>query len=86
MKTIPIETEKRPIRDWLPRKNRREVIYLTQEGQAAFAVIPLDEGDREVLAIRENKKLMAHIEELTRRALQGPRKPLAEVKKKYGIK
>ncbi|MBI3824057.1 MAG: hypothetical protein HY289_15420 [Planctomycetes bacterium] len=86
MKTIPIETERRPIKDWLPKKNRREVIYLTEDGLAAFAVVPLDEGDREVLAIRKNKKLMARIEELTRLALEGPRKSLAEVKKKYGIK
>lgn len=86
MKTISIETERRPIRDWLPKKKRREVIYLTKDGQAAFAVVPLDAGDREVLAIRSNKKLMAHIEELTRLALDGPRKSLAEVKKKYGIK
>ena len=86
MKTIPIESERRPIKDWLPKAKRREVIYLTKDGQAAFAVVPLDEGDREVLAIRKNKKLMAHIEELVRRALEGPRKSLAEVKKKYGIK
>lgn len=86
MKTVSIETERRPIKDWLPKRNRREVIYLTQGGEAAFAVVPLDETDREVLAIRKNKKLMAQIEELTRLALEGPRKSLAEIKKKYGIK
>jgi hypothetical protein len=86
MKTIPIETERRPIKDWLPKKNLREVIYLTKNGEAAYAVVPLDEGDREVLAIRKNKKLMARIEELTRLALEGPRKSLADIKKKYGIK
>jgi hypothetical protein len=86
MKRVSIETENRPIKEWLPQKQQREVIYLTKDGEAAFAVIPLDDGDREVLAIRKNKKLMAHIEELTRQALAGPRKPLAEVRKKYGIK
>ena len=84
--TVSIESEHRPIKDWLPQKKRREVIYLTKDGQAAFAVVPLDEGDREILAMRKNKKLMAHIEELTRLALEGPRKSLADVKKKYGIK
>lgn len=86
MKTISIETERRPVKDWLPKKKPREVIYLTKGGQAAFAVVPLDEGDREVLAIRNNKKLMARIEELTRLALEGPRKSLAEVRKKYESK
>ncbi len=86
MKTISIETEKRPVKEWLPRKNGREVIYLTREGEAAFALVPLDEGDREILAMRKNKKLMARLAELTRQALAGPRKSLAEIKKKYGLK
>jgi hypothetical protein len=38
-----------------------------------------------VLAIRNNKKLMAVLEDLTRRALREPRKSLAEIKKKYGL-
>ena len=87
MKKICIETEKRPVKEWLPkRKNPREVVYLTRDGQATFAIVPLDEGDQEVLAIRKNKKLMAVLDELSRRALAGPRKSLAEIKKKYGIR
>jgi hypothetical protein len=85
VKTISIETEERPLKEWLPRRNGREVIYLTRQGEAAFALVPLDEGDREVLAMRKNKKLMAHLAKLTRRALTGPRKSLAEIKKKYGL-
>lgn len=86
MKTISIETERRPIKDWLPKKKRREPIYLIEDGQAAFVLIPLDVGDREVLAMRKNKKLMAYIDKLTQLALEGRRKPLAEIKKKYGNK
>lgn len=86
MKTISIETEERPLKEWLPkRRNGREVIYLTRQGEAAFALVPLDEGDREVLAMRKNKKLMAHLASLTRRALREPRKTLAEIKNKYGL-
>jgi hypothetical protein len=86
VKTIPIETEERPLKEWLPkRKNGGEVIYLTRQGEAAFAIVPLDDGDREVLAIRKNKELMAHLAGLTRRALTGPRKTLAEIKNKYGL-
>ncbi len=86
MKKIAIENEKRPVKEWLPkRKAPGSVIYLTEGGEPRFAVIALDEGDREVLAIRNNKRLMAHLEELTRRALEGPRKTLAEIKKKYGL-
>lgn len=86
MKAISIETERRPIKEWLPKKSRRDVIYLTEDGEIAFALIPLDAGDREVFAMGRNRKLMARIEELTRRALEGPRKSLADIKKKYAIK
>ena len=56
MKTISIETEDRPVKKWLPkRKNSRDVIYLTQNGRPTIAIVPLDEGDQEVLAIRKNK-------------------------------
>jgi hypothetical protein len=86
MRSKSIEDEKRPLREWLPKSRASgAVVYLTEGGQPAFAVVPLDDGDREVLAIRNNKKLMAHLEELTRRALEGPRKTLAAVKKKYGL-
>ena len=46
---------------------------------------PWDEMDEEVLAIRRNAALMAHINMLFERARQGPRKSLAEIKAKYGI-
>jgi len=42
--------------------------------------------DEEILAMRKNPALMAHIERLFERARTGPRKSLEEIKAKYGIK
>lgn len=85
MRTVAIETEKRPLAQLLREENGSKVIVLTKRGRARYAVVPLDEGDEEVLAIRRNKKLMAYLDECEKRALREPRKTLAEVKKHLGL-
>jgi hypothetical protein len=80
MKTVAIETEQRPLAEWLPNEDSEEVVYLTREGRTRFVVVPLDEGDAEVLAIQNNQALMAQIDELVLRGRKGPSKSLAEIK------
>jgi hypothetical protein len=80
MKTIAIETEKRPLEAWLPREGSEEVVYLTREGRARFVLVPLDEGDEEVLAMQQNDRLMAHIAGCVERARNGPTKTLAQIR------
>jgi hypothetical protein len=84
MKTIAIETETRPVAEWLP-KDDDEVVYLTREGRTRFVVVPLDEGDEEVLAIRKNARLMAYIAECVERGRKGPTKTLAQIKVELGL-
>ncbi len=86
MTEVAIETERRPLAQWLPRQNSQELIYLTKKGRKRFVVVPLDEMDEEVLAMRQNTALMAHIDNLFERARNGPTKSLEEIKAKYGIK
>jgi hypothetical protein len=85
MKTIAIETETRPLAEWLPKEDSEEVVYLTEGGRTKFLVVPLDEGDEEVLAIRKNEKLMAYISECVERARKGPTKSLAQIKAELGL-
>jgi hypothetical protein len=85
VKTIAIETENRPPAEWLPREDSDEVVYLTRGGHKKFVVVPLDEGDEEVLAIQKNEKLMAYIAECMARARKGPTKPLAQIKSELGL-
>jgi len=85
MKEIAIETEARPLADWLPREDSEEVVYLTRGGQTKFVVVPIDEGDAEILAMRKNDRLLAHIAECVERARKGPTKPLAQIKAELKI-
>jgi hypothetical protein len=85
MKTIQIETETRPVAEWLPGEGAEELVYLTRAGRTRFVVVPLDEGDEEVLAIQRNPDLMAHIATLAERAHKGPTKPLAQIKSELGL-
>jgi hypothetical protein len=80
VKTIEIETETRPLAELLPAEDNEEVIYLTRGGRARFVLVPLDEGDEEVLAVRKNEKLMAHIGELVERARKGTTKSLRQLR------
>ena len=86
MKTLSIEHGMRALTKLLSQENGKSVVYLTRKGRPKFALVPLDEGDQEVLAMRENKKLMAYLDECSQRALQEPRKTLAEIKAQFGIK
>ncbi len=80
MITIAIETETRPVVEWLPKEDSDEIVYLTREGRTRFVVVPLDEGDAEVLAVQKNARLMAYIAECVERAHKGPTKTLAQIK------
>ena len=86
MSEVAIETEKRPIEEWLPSEDSGEIIYLTKGGRKRFVVVPFDDMDEEILAMRKNAPLMAYIDECFKRARKGPTKSLAEIKAKFGIK
>jgi hypothetical protein len=85
MKTIMIESETRPLAEWLPEEDSAELVYLTRAGRTRFVVVPLDEGDEEVLAIQKNAPLMARIAEHVQRARKGPTKGLSQIKSELGF-
>ena len=85
MKTIAIETENRLLIELLPEGDSEEVVYLTRGGRAKFVLIPLDEGDEEVLAMQKNAQLMAYLAECLERARKGPTKSLAQLKSELGL-
>jgi uncharacterized protein (UPF0254 family) len=60
-----------------------DVVFLTTDGLARFALVAVDEGDQEVIALRSNADFMAYLDECKLRARRGPTKSLEEIKKKY---
>jgi hypothetical protein len=85
MKTIVIETETRPVAEWLPQEASDDLVYLTRGGRTRFVIVPLDEGDEEVLAIQKNSRLMGYIADCVERARKGPTKTLAQIKAELDI-
>jgi hypothetical protein len=85
MKSIAVETETRPLAEWLPKEDSDEIVYLTREGRARYVLVPLDEGDEEILAMQKNAKLMAYIAECAERGRKGPTKSLAQLKSEMGL-
>lgn len=85
MKTLELENEKRTIAELLTGKNGKEVIYLTKKKRVTHALVPLDDMDREVLAIRNNPELMAYIDACSERARKGPRKSIEQIREELGI-
>jgi hypothetical protein len=67
-------------------QNGKEVIYLTKKGRARYALVPLDEGDEEVLAIRRNTRLMRYLDKAGKSARKGPRKTLEEIKRMIALR
>ncbi|MBI1832829.1 MAG: type II toxin-antitoxin system prevent-host-death family antitoxin [Planctomycetes bacterium] len=85
MKTLAIEKEKRSIAEVLSAEDGKDVIYLTKKGRPAYALVPLDEMDREILAIRNNPELMAYLDACSERARTGPCKSIEQIREELGI-
>jgi hypothetical protein len=85
VKTIDIDKEQRPLSQLLGEGDNDEVIYLTRQGQKKYALVPFDEMDEEVLAIRRNPELLAYLSECFRRAKTQPGTRLEDVRKELGL-
>ena len=61
-----------------------EVVFLTSHGEAKFALVAVDEGDLEVLALRSNMDFLAYLDACKSRARTQPRMTLAEIREHFG--
>jgi antitoxin (DNA-binding transcriptional repressor) of toxin-antitoxin stability system len=61
-----------------------EVVFLTASGEARFALVAVDEADREVFALRSNPEFLAYLDACRERAKAGPRKSLREMRESCG--
>jgi prevent-host-death family protein len=83
LKTISIDSSQTNLEGVLREAADGEVVFLTTDGLPRFAVVPVDESDQEVFALRSNSEFMAYLDECARRAMQEPSKSLEEIKKLY---
>src|SRR5437763_16956177 len=86
MKTVPVESTGPKLRTLLPTIAEEEAVFLTVEGRVRFVVLPADEGDQEILAMRGNRRLMEFLDRCGERARTGPRKSLAALRQEVRAK
>jgi hypothetical protein len=83
MKTSSLRVEGLTVDRLLQEAIGRDVVFLTQGGETRFAVMPADEGDQEVIALRSNAEFMAYLADCKRRTLSGASTSLAEVRNQF---
>lgn len=84
MKTISLDAKTVTLEQLLQEASEGEVVFLTSRGQTQFALVPADEGDREVCALKSNAEFMAYLTEAEERARTRPRKSLKQIRELYG--
>ncbi len=60
-----------------------EVVFLTTGGRPRFALVAVDEGDEEILALRSNTEFMGYLDDCKLRARQGPSRSLEEIRRQF---
>jgi antitoxin (DNA-binding transcriptional repressor) of toxin-antitoxin stability system len=83
LKAISIDSSQANLEGVLREAADGEIVFLTTDGLPRFALVAVDEGDQEVLALRSNADFMAYLDECKLRARQEPSKTLEEIKKLY---
>jgi antitoxin (DNA-binding transcriptional repressor) of toxin-antitoxin stability system len=83
LKNISIDSSQTNLEGVLREAADGEVVFPTTDGLPRFALVPVDESDQEVFALRSNAEFMAYLDECARRAMIEPSKSLEEIKKLY---
>jgi antitoxin (DNA-binding transcriptional repressor) of toxin-antitoxin stability system len=84
MRTISLESEGLTLERLLQEAEKGEVVFLTRSGQTQFALVPADEADKEVCALRSNPGFMTYLAACEERAKTQPRKSFREIREVYG--
>ena len=83
MKSISIDSAQTNLQGVLREAADDEIVFLTAAGLPRFALVAVDEGDQEILALRSNADFMAYLDECKLRARQEPSKSLEGIKELY---
>ena len=84
MKTLTLDGNDLTLDGLLRAAADGEVVFLTSQGEAKFALVAVDEGDREVLALRSNADFHAYLDACKSRDRTQPRMTLAEIREHFG--
>jgi len=85
MKTIDLPAEGLTVERLLREAAQTDVVFVTTGGEVRYALVPADESDREVLALRSNPEFISYLTDAVTRAKNGPRKTLAAIREQFGL-
>jgi hypothetical protein len=81
LKIVSLDSPQFNLEDALQDAAEDQVVFLTEGGQPRFALVAVDDGDREALALRSNAEFLANLDESKLRARSGPSKSLEEIRR-----
>ena len=84
MKSVELDRQGPTLEQVLREAAGGEVVVLTAGGEARFALVAIDEADREVMALRSNDGFLAYLDDCSARAKAEPRKSLRAMQDLYG--
>jgi hypothetical protein len=83
LKTVSLDSPQFTLEGALRDAADGEVVFLTSGGRPRFALVAVDEGGEEVLALRSNADFMGYLDECKLRARRGPTKSLEEIRRHF---
>jgi hypothetical protein len=83
LKTVSLDSPQFTLEGALRDAADGEVVFLTTGGSPRFALVAVDEGDQEILALRSSAEFLAYLDESKLRARWGPTKSLEEIKRLF---
>lgn len=85
MKTVAVEAEGLTVEKLIQEASGGEIVFLTKDGETHFALVPADDADQEICALRSNVEFMELLSYYEERARTGPRKTLEQIQKEHNI-
>lgn len=85
MKSATLDSSQMTVSELLGAAEQNDVVFIQSNGQTRFAVVPADDSDEEILALRSNAEFMSYLADAERRAAAGPRKTLQQIRESLGV-
>lgn len=85
MKSATLDTAQVSLSELLGTAEKNDVVFVQTNGKTRFVMIPADESDEEVLALRSNAEFMNYLADAEQRAQTRPRKSLQQIREAFGM-
>jgi hypothetical protein len=83
--TVAVGTSGLTLRKLLRKAARSGTVFLTDKGKTKYALVPADDFDQEISALRANTEFMAFLSQREEAARRGPCKTMQEVREEFGL-